>query len=150
MYRIFGKKKEAAPAAPPPDLNVHIGNLSAKVPELDQKIAQIDAELVNIKKQLAAARTPGQQQQLKQKALGLLKRKKLYEQQRGSMQQRVFNLEQTTFAIDSVKQAQEHAAALKYAATELKSAQGAVRSRRSRLNRLRAASRNVPYRRLAE
>jgi len=107
MHRIFGRAKPAEAAAPPPSMDDHLKRLNDKVPELDAKIAACDKELGEIKAQLGRLR-PAQQGPLKQKALNVLKRKKLYEGQRGQMQTRAFNLEQTQFAIDSVKEAQDH------------------------------------------
>lgn len=79
------------------------------MPELDAKIAACDKELLGIK--AALARTPAAQQaSLKQKAVVVLKRRKIYEGQRGSVQARAFNLEQTQFAMETVKDAQEHMA----------------------------------------
>ena len=49
-----------------------------------------------------------------------LKRKKMYEQQRDQMAGQAFNIEQTSFAIDSIKDTQTTVAAMKAAATTLK------------------------------
>jgi len=95
--------------APPPDLGQYTQRLNDRVPELDAKIAACDKELLGIKAALARA-PPSQQASLKQKALALLKRRKVYEGQRGSVQTRAFNLEQTQFAMETVKDAQEHMA----------------------------------------
>lgn len=97
------------PPPPPVDIDAHVRSLNEKVPELDAKIAACDKELGEIKQQLARLR-PAQQGALKQRALGVLKRKKIYEQQRGQTQQRAFNLEQTQYAIESTKGAYEHVA----------------------------------------
>ena len=79
------------------------------MPELDAKIAACDRELAQLKTALARTK-PAAQGSLKQKALSVLKRKKMYEAQRGSVQTRAFNLEQTQFALESVKGAQDHVA----------------------------------------
>lgn len=93
--RVFGRAKAAAPEAPPPDLAAHQAAMGARVPELDRKIGELDAQLLKLKQQMAAARVPSQQNALKQQALMLLKRKKMYEGQRGSVQQQNFNLDQS-------------------------------------------------------
>ena len=49
-----------------------------------------------------------------------LKRKKMYEQQRDQMAGQAFNIEQTSFAIDSIKDTQTTVAAMKAASTTLK------------------------------
>jgi hypothetical protein len=129
MYRLFGKAKPAAPAAPPPDIDGHVGRLNAKVPELDAKIAAIDREVMELKRKLAATRAPSQQTAIKQQAMTLLRRKKMYEGQRGSYQTRAFNMEQTQFALGMVRDAQEQATAVKFMAGQLKEEQGKVRER---------------------
>lgn len=43
------------------------------------------------------------QNQVKQKALRVLKQKRMYENQRDSMMQQSFNLEQSNFAVESLK-----------------------------------------------
>jgi hypothetical protein len=136
MYRLFGKAKPAAPAAPPPDIDGHVGRLNAKVPELDAKIAAIDREVMELKRKLAATRAPSQQTAIKQQAMTLLRRKKMYEGQRGSYQTRAFNMEQTQFALGMVKDAQEQATAVKFMAGQLKEEQGKVREREGRRERV--------------
>jgi charged multivesicular body protein 5 len=127
MHRIFGRPKapEAKPAEPAVSLDGHIQKLEGRVPDLDKKIAQCDAELVQIKAQLGKCRTAAQQQPLKQKAMQILKRKQMYSNQRDSMMQRAFNLEQTQFAIDSMKEAKEHVEVMKSSTTAMKDAAGA-------------------------
>jgi len=114
MYRIFGTKKPEAPAPPPPDVQAFTNNLNNKVPELDNKINQLNTQLLNIKKQLATCRNPSQQNNLKQQAMTLLKRRQMYEQQRNSYQTRSFNMEQVNFAIGTIKDAQEQYEIQKY------------------------------------
>ena len=126
MHRLFGREKPKEPPKPAgPTLDEHLGKLASKVPELDTKIAACDKELVAIKAQLART-PPARQGPLKQKALMILKRRKTYEGQRGSYESRAFNLEQTQFAIDSVKGAAEHANFLKQGVADMKVAQGAL------------------------
>jgi regulatory protein YycH of two-component signal transduction system YycFG len=54
--------------------------------------------------------------------LQLLKRKKMLEGQRGQLQTRAFNLEQTSFAIDTAKEAKTQMQILKDSTATLKSA----------------------------
>lgn len=56
----------------------------------------------------------------------VLKRRKTYEGQRSSIQSRTFNLEQTQFAIESVKGAAEHVAFMKSGLADMKAAQGTL------------------------
>lgn len=126
MHRIFGRAKPTepvAPAAPPPSLDGHVTKLNSRSEELDKKIAQADQELLQIKGQLAKTRLPAQQASLKQRALQILKRKQMYTGQRDQMMSRAFNLEQTQFAIDSMKEAKDTIDVMRCVAAEASRAQ---------------------------
>lgn len=125
MHRLFGRAKPEVKEAEGPTITEHIGNLEKKVPELDAKINSIDKELVGLKAQLAKL-PPSRQAPIKQKALQLLKRRKMYEAQRGQVQTRAFNMEATSFAIDNVKGAQEQFKVMQRATAELKKEQAGI------------------------
>lgn len=116
MNRIFGKKK---PTAPAPSLSDASGRIDQRVSAVDGKIAKLDAELRKYKEQLKKAKGPTAAN-IKRRAMETLKRKKMYEQQRDQMAGQAFNIEQTSFAIDSIKDTQTTVAAMKDAATTLK------------------------------
>jgi charged multivesicular body protein 5 len=103
-------------------MSEHVKSLNDKVPELDAKIVSYYKELAVVKAQLAKT-PPARQTALKQKALQILKRKKMYEQQRDQVQTRAFNMDQAAFAFDSVKEAQDSVKVMKQFATQMKSAQ---------------------------
>lgn len=127
MHRIFGRAKpEAAPApaAPEPSLDGHIGKLNTRTAELDAKIADCDKQLLQLKTQMASARVAAVQQGLKQRALQVLKRKQMYVNQRDQMMQRGFNLEQTAFAIESMKEAKDTVEVMRHAAKVTKEMAG--------------------------
>lgn len=52
--------------------------------------------------------------------MAILKRKKMYENQRDGMMQRAFNMEQTQFAIDGMKEAKEHVEVMKAGIKDMK------------------------------
>ena len=58
---------------------------------------------------------------MKQQALRILQQKKMYENQRGMMMQQSFNMEQTNFATESVKDTLVTVGAMKAATKEMKS-----------------------------
>lgn len=120
MHRLFGRAKETPAATPAPSLGDHIAKLEGKGVDLEAKIADCDRQLVAIKAQLAKCKTAAQQAPHKQRAMAILKRKKMYEQQRDGMLTRAMNMEQTQFAIDGMKDAKEHVAVMKAGVADMK------------------------------
>lgn len=90
MNRLFGKKKVDVPA-------VNIGDVGSKVDgrvtNLDTKILGLENELKKYKSQLVKARGPSAVQ-IKKRAMTVLKRKKMYENQRDQLSAQSFNIEQ--------------------------------------------------------
>lgn len=78
MKRIFGAKKNLPP---PPTLGDASAKLETRCTGLDEKIKKLEVELSGYKEKLKKARGPAQKT-LKQRAMAVLKRKKMYEQQR--------------------------------------------------------------------
>eukprot|EP00935_MAST-01C_sp_MAST-1C-sp1_P001440 g1440.t1 len=116
MNRIFGTKK---PKAPPVDLSDVGGKVDSRTAHLDGKIKELDNELRGYQKQLKRAKGASATN-IKRRAMQVLKRKKMYEQQRDQLCAQSFNIEQASFAIDSVKSTQETVSAMKDAAKQLK------------------------------
>mmetsp|Transcript_8268 Transcript_8268/g.31087 ORF Transcript_8268/g.31087 Transcript_8268/m.31087 type:complete len:230 (-) Transcript_8268:82-771(-) len=116
MHRLFGRKKEEKPA---PSLSDAQGRLTEREGNLDKKIASLDAELRKYKAQMAKARGPAKAN-IRRRAAQVLKRKKMYEQQRDHTAAQAFNVDQTAFAIDSAKDNITTVEAMKAATTTLK------------------------------
>ena len=116
MHRLFGKKVEKPP---PPTLTEASTSISTRVEALDKKIKDLDLELLKYKEQLKRAKGPAELS-IKKRAMETLKRKKMYEQQRDAMAGQAFNIEQTSFAIDSAKDIQTSVFAMQAAAVTLK------------------------------
>ncbi len=89
---------------------------------VDAKIKVLDKELLGYKEQLKKVKGPAAEH-VKKRALETLKRKKMYETQRDQMAGAAFNVEQTAFAIESVKDTQTTVFAMKAAAKTLKAEQ---------------------------
>ena len=100
MNRFFGTKKAAAPKA---TLSDALKNTDSRVETLDGKIHKLDLELAKYKDQLKKMRDGPAKNSIKQRALQVLKQKKLYEGQRDQMSQQSFNIGQADFAIESMK-----------------------------------------------
>ena len=116
MRRIFGARKAQAPA---PSLGDASQRLDERTTALDDKIRKLEVELGGYKEKLKKARGAAAQT-LKRRAMGVLKRKRMYDQQRDQLAGQAFNVEQTSFAIDSVKDTLETVQAMKTASKTLK------------------------------
>ncbi|CBN75381.1 conserved unknown protein [Ectocarpus siliculosus] len=116
MKRVFGKKKEKGPA---PSLSEAGGRVDERVAKIDEKIKGLDQELVKYRNALKKAKGPTATN-IKKRAMETLKRKKMYEGQRDQMAGQQFNIEQTGFAIDSIKDTATTVAAMKDASKTLK------------------------------
>lgn len=117
MDRIFGKKKKAAPA---PGLADTSAGLGGRVDEMDKKIAGLEQELRVYKDKIKKARTPAAKQAVQKRAMEVLKRKKMYENQRDMVAGQQFNIDQASFGIESAKANVQTIAAMKGANQELK------------------------------
>jgi hypothetical protein len=72
--------------------------------QVDEKLKKMDAELMGYKKQMSKMKPGPARKQVEAKALRLLKQKKMYEKQRESLYNQSFNLDQTRFAQENVKE----------------------------------------------
>ncbi len=114
MHRLFGKQKEVS-KAPEPSLTDAQASLNLRQTVLDDKIKALDQELIGYKNQLSKfPKGSSQHQKLSSSALEILKRKKVYENQRNLLNKQAFNLDQTCFALETVKDTQTTVAARKF------------------------------------
>ncbi|XP_063506303.1 charged multivesicular body protein 5 isoform X1 [Pongo pygmaeus] len=119
MNRLFGKAK---PKAPPPSLTDCIGTVDSRAESIDKKISRLDAELVKYKDQIKKMREGPAKNMVKQKALRVLKQKRMYEQQRDNLAQQSFNMEQANYTIQSLKDTKTTVDAMKLGVKEMKKA----------------------------
>lgn len=117
MNRVFGKKKKAAPA---PSLDEASSGLGGRVEEMDKKIAGLELELKAYKDKIKKAKSPAAKKTLQKRAMEVLKRKRMYEQQRDMVAGQQFNIDQASFGIESAKANVQTVAAMKSATTQLK------------------------------
>ncbi|KAI6223069.1 hypothetical protein M3Y99_01439600 [Aphelenchoides fujianensis] len=110
MNRLFGAGK---PKEPPPNLSDAIANIDARGETIDKKIAKLDADLVKLKDQMKKMREGPSKQMVKQKALRILKQKRQFENQRGQLDTQSFNMAQSNFAIQGMKDNQVTVAAMR-------------------------------------
>merc|ERR1711879_942360 len=116
MNRLFGKSNKT----PAPTIQDQCASIDGRVDTVDKKIARLDAELLKYKQQMAKMRPGPSKNMIKQKAMRVLKQKKQYEGQRESMAQQSFNLDQTNYAIQSMKDTQVTVNAMKAGMKEMK------------------------------
>ena len=122
MNRFFGRAKETAPAAAEaekPSLTDVGARVDGRVKNVEEKITALNAELKGYQAQLKRVKGAGASG-IKQRALQALKRKKMYEKQRDQMLGQQFNIDQTSFAIETAKDTVSQVEAMKGAATTLK------------------------------
>ncbi len=117
MNRLFGKGSSKQPA---PNLNDCIANVDSRAESIDKKIARLDQELAKYKQQMSKMREGPAKNAVKQKALRVLKQKKQYEQQADGLRNQVFNMEQTNYATQSLKDTKDTVNAMKQGVKEMK------------------------------
>ncbi|GAM17296.1 hypothetical protein SAMD00019534_004710 [Acytostelium subglobosum LB1] len=116
MKRFFGASK----AAPAPTLDEATKRLDMNIGGLDEKINKLDQELAVYRKQLKTTRPGPAQNNIKTKALRVMKQKKMYEAQRNQLSQQSFNMEQTKFTTQSMQDTIITVSAMKQGAKEMK------------------------------
>ena len=117
MRRVFGKKKAEAPA---PSLTDASSGLGGRVEEMDKKINALESELRGYKDKLKSTTNPAAKKQIQKRAMEVLKRKRMYEQQRDMIAGQQFNIDQASFGIESAKASIQTVAAMKAANKEFK------------------------------
>merc|ERR1711976_327686 len=116
MNRIFENKNKT----PAPTLTDQCTTIDSRISTVDKKIAMLDAELLKYKTQMSKVRPGPTKKQIQQKALRVLKQKKMLESQRENMANTSFNMDQTNFAIQSIKDTQVTVSAMKAGMKEMK------------------------------
>lgn len=100
MNRLFGRAKAKEP---PPNLSDCVSSIDSRGESIDKKIARLDQELAKYQQQMKKMRDGPGKNMVKQKALRVLKQKRMYEQQREQLSNQSFNLEQSNYAIQTLK-----------------------------------------------
>ncbi|KAJ4452410.1 putative Vacuolar protein sorting-associated protein 60.1 [Paratrimastix pyriformis] len=117
INRLFGSKKAAGPAPTLDDVSQKLGS---RQDSLQERIQKLDQELIRLRDRMKQMRPGPAQNQVKQQALRILRQKKMYENQLGAVQNQAFNVDQTTFATQSMRDTVTTVSAMKGAAKELK------------------------------
>ncbi|XP_010129206.1 PREDICTED: charged multivesicular body protein 5, partial [Buceros rhinoceros silvestris] len=96
--------------------------VDSRAESIDKKITRLDAELVKYKDQMKKMREGPAKNAVKQKALRVLKQKRMYEQQRDNLSQQSFNMEQANYTIQALKDTKTTVDAMKLGVKEMKKA----------------------------
>ncbi|XP_033213464.1 charged multivesicular body protein 5 [Belonocnema kinseyi] len=110
MNRLFGRAK---PKEPPPSITDCIAGVDSRADSAEKKIAKLDLELKKYKDQMVKMREGPAKNAVKAKALRVLKQRKMYESQVDNLRQQAFNMEQTNYATQTLKDTQATVVAMK-------------------------------------
>lgn len=110
MNRLFGRGK---PKEPPPSITDCITGIDSRADSAEKKIAKLDAELKKYKDQMVKMRDGPAKNAVKAKAIRILKQRKMYESQVDNLRQQAFNMEQTNYATQTLKDTQTTVIAMK-------------------------------------
>ncbi|EEB09439.2 vacuolar sorting protein Vps60 [Schizosaccharomyces japonicus yFS275] len=116
MYRLFGKKKEE----PTVSITDAIQSLDERSGSIEVKIAKLDGQLSALQQKMNTTRPGPLLNSIRQRAMNVLKQKKLYESQLQQLQQQSFNMEQTAMTTESLKNTMVSVQALQQTAKQLK------------------------------
>jgi charged multivesicular body protein 5 len=122
MKRIFGTKKDKVA---PPTIEDANTRLTTRGDTIDEKIRKLEEQLVKHRDTIKKARPGPAQDAAKRRALGVLKQKKMLEGQRDQLYNQQYNMEQISFAQESMKDTVAGVKAMKAAGKELKQGFGA-------------------------
>jgi len=117
MNRLFGTAKAKAPK---PTLDGASKSLQDRGSELEGRIKTLDQELARYTDQMRKMKPGPAKASVQQRALGVLKQKKMYEAQRDKMSSTQFNMDQIKFAQDSMVDTVSTVSAMKDANAALK------------------------------
>jgi len=101
MRRFFGGSSK--PQQPTPTLGEATATVDARCAVLEERIKKLDAELIKYRQQMQRMRPGPAQNGIKQRALKVMKQKKMYEQQRDQLMGQSFNLEQANMMTQTMQ-----------------------------------------------
>jgi len=101
-------------------MNDMITKIDERGDTIEKKMAKLDAELKKYKDQMSKMREGPAKNAVKQKALRVLKQKKMYEQQVSNLRQQSFNMEQANYTTQTLKDTQATVKAMQMGLKEMK------------------------------
>lgn len=121
MHRFFGRKKPVE-EGPKVTLDDAQTSLDKRSEDIDNRIKKLDAELLQYKQQMSKMRPGAAKNSVQQRAIRVLQQKKVYEKQKDQLLSQRFNIEQTKFAQESMKDTKTMVAAMKETKTHMQAA----------------------------
>ncbi|CAD6887787.1 unnamed protein product [Tilletia controversa] len=122
MNRLFGSRN----AAPKPNLHQAIVNTESRADSTEVKIRKLDAELTRYRDQMKKMRDGPGKTAIQQRAIRVLKQKRLYESQLTQLQQQAFNMEQATLTTDNLRNTMATVDAMQTANKEMRRTYGKI------------------------
>lgn len=109
-----------------PYTNMISTQVDTRIESIDVKLAQLNAELTTYQQKMSKMRDGPGKQAIKQKALKVLQRRKMYESQRDQLQQQSWNMEQAGMMQDNLKNVMTTVDAMKTTNKALKQQYGKI------------------------
>ena len=122
MNRLFGSKA----TAPKPTLTSAIASTESRADSVEVKIRKLDAELTRYRDQMRKMRDGPGKSAIQQRALRVLKQKRLYENQLAQLQQQSYNMEQATMTTENLRNTMATFDAMQTANKEMKKTYGKI------------------------
>jgi len=120
MNRIFGSTAKK----PKPSLQDAINSTDARIGTIEVKIHKLDTELARFKDQMSKMRDGPGKRSVTQRALAVLKQKKMYEAQLDQLTQQTFNMESAAMTTDNLRNTMATVDAMRTANKELRKQYG--------------------------
>lgn len=117
MNRLFGRGK---PKEPGPSISDCIAGVDSRAENIEKKVNALENELRKYKDQMAKMREGPGKNNVKAKAMRVLKQKKMYEQQLDNLRSQSFNMEQANYAHQTLKDTHSTVAAMKDGVKQMK------------------------------
>jgi len=123
MNRIFGTSASKVPKA---TLSDAIASTDQRASSVEVKIAKLDAELVRYRDQMAKMRNGPGKNAIQERAIRVLRQKKMYEAQLAQLTQQSFNMESAALATENLRNTMVTVDAMKTANKEIRKQYGKI------------------------
>lgn len=122
MNRLFGSKN----AAPKPGLTEAIASTEQRADGVTQKIKKLDQELTRYREQMKKMGSGPGKKAVEQRALRVLRQKRLYEGQLDQLYQQSYNMEQATMTTENLRNTMATVDAMNSANKEMRKTYGKI------------------------